>query len=97
MRQTLEQLGEAAEFMAQIDSLSQGKRDHLRVVVKLIMRCYTDPKAHGVILIDHEDSDRTEMMAINAGEMEAAALLGIASAAMTNEIMSDMPDKGMLN
>ena len=97
MRQTLEQIGEAAEFMAQIDSLSQEKRDHLRLVVKKIMTCYVDPKAHGVILIDHEDSDRTEMLAINASEMESAQLLSLGSAAMLGEVMADMPDKGMLN
>ena len=68
-----------------------------RSVVKKIMTCYTDPKAHGVILIDHEDSDRTEMLAINAGEMEAAQLLSLGSAAMLGEVMADMPDKGMLN
>ena len=97
MRQTLEQLGEAAEFMAQIDSLSQEKRDHLRLVVKSLIKCYTDPKAHGVVLVDHEDSDRTEMLCINANEMDAAEIVGLASYAMTNDIMSEMPDKGMLN
>lgn len=97
MRDTLGQTKEALEFMVQVDSLSQEKRDHLRLVVKSLIKCYTDPKAHGVVLIDHEDSDRTEMLAINASEMEAAALIGIASAALTNDIMADMPEKGMLN
>lgn len=97
MRDTLGQTKEALEFMAQIDSLSQEKRDHLRLVVKTLMKCYTDDKAHGVVLVDHEDSDRTEMLCINTSEMEAAMLVGVASAAMTNEIMADMPDKGMLN
>jgi basic membrane lipoprotein Med (substrate-binding protein (PBP1-ABC) superfamily) len=97
MRRTLGETKEALEFMEQIDGLSQAKRDHLHLTIKRLMTCYTDPKAHGVVLIDHEDSDRTEMLAINASEMEAAMLVGVASAAMTKEIMADMPDKGMLN
>ena len=97
MRRTLGDTKEALEFMEQIDSLSQAKREHFRLAVKKLITCYTDPKAHAVLLIDHEDSERTEMLAINADEMEAAALLGLASAAMTNDLMADMPDKGMLN
>lgn len=97
MRRTLGDTKEALEFMEQIDSLSQEKRDHLTLTIKRLVKCYTDSKAHGVVLIDHEDSDRTEMLAINASEMEAAVLIGIASAALTNDIMADMPEKGMLN
>lgn len=97
MRDTLGQTKESLEFMLQVDSLSQEKRDHLRLVVKTLMKCYTDPKAHGVLLVDHEDSDRSELLCINASEMEAALIVGVASAALTNDIMADMPDKGMLN
>lgn len=97
MRQTIQELDEAAAFMEQIKSLSQPKRDHLHLTIKVLMKCYVDDKAHGVLLVDHEDVDRVEMLAINASEMEAAALLGLASVAMTNDLMSDMPDKGMLN
>jgi hypothetical protein len=97
MRDTIGDTKEALEFMAQVDSLSKEKRDHLRLVVKSLIKCYTDPKAHGVVLVDHEDSDRTEMLSINASEMEAAMLVGVAASALTNDIMADMPDKGMLN
>ena len=48
-------------------------------------------------IVDHEDNDRLEMLAINANDMEVASLVGMTSAAMTNDIMADMPDKGMLN
>ena len=97
MRDTIGDTKEALEFMAQVDSLSKEKRDHLRLVVKTLIKCYTDDKAHGVVLVDHEDSERTEMLCINANEMDAAEIVGLASYAMTNDIMSDMPDKGMLN
>ena len=97
MRQTLGDTKEALEFMALVDSLSQEKRNHFRLAVKKLIVCYADPKAHGVLLIDHEDSDKTELLAINCSEMETAALLGVASAAMTNDLMADMPEKGMLN
>lgn len=97
MRRTLGETKEALEFMEQIDSLSQEKRDHLTLTIKRLMKCYTDPKAHGVVLIDHDDSERTEMLCINANEMDAAEIVGLASYAMTNDIMSEMPDKGMLN
>jgi hypothetical protein len=97
MRDTLGNTKEALEFMAQVDSLSQEKRDHLRLVVKTLIKCYTDGKAHGVVLVDHEDSDRTEMLCINANEMDAAMIVGLAATAMTNDIMAEMPDKEMLN
>lgn len=97
MRDTLGNTKEALEFMAQVDSLSQEKRDHFRLAVKKLIKCYTDPKAHGVVLIDHDDSDKTEMLAINANEMEALCIVGLAATAMTQEAMADMPDKGMLN
>lgn len=97
MRDTLGTTKEALEFMVQVDSLSQEKRDHLRLVVKTLMKCYTDDKAHGVVLVDHDDSDRTEMLCINANEMDAAMIVGLAATAMTNDIMAEMPDKEMLN
>ena len=97
MRETLGQTKESLEFMLQVDSLSQEKRDHLRLALMKIITCYTDPKAHGVLLVDHDDSDRTEMLAINANEMEALCILGLAATAMTQDVMDEMPDKGMLN
>lgn len=97
MRDTLGTTKEALEFMVQVDSLSQEKRDHLRLVVKTLIKCYTDDKAHGVVLVDHDDSDRTEMLCINANEMDAAMIVGLAATAMTNDIMAEMPDKEMLN
>jgi len=97
MRDTIGDTKEALEFAAQVDSLSQEKRDHFRLAIKALLKGYTDDKAHGVVLVDHEDSDRTEMLAINANEMEAAMIVGVAATALTNDIMADMPDKGMLN
>ena len=97
MRQTIEQSEEARAFFDKVNGLSQDARDHVKMVLSQLITCYTDDKAHGVLLIDHDDSPRTVLIAINANEMEAAQLLDTGAKATMGIVMDDMPDKGMLN
>ena len=97
MRQTVGQTEEALEFMAKVESMSQEARDHFKTLIEKLIVCYLDDKAHAVVLIDHDLSDKTAMIAVNANEMEVAALLNIGAIASANFVMADMPDKGMLN
>jgi hypothetical protein len=97
MRQTIEQTEEAKAFFDKVNGLSQEARDHFKIVLEQLIICYTDDKAHAVLVVDHEDSPRTVMIAINANEMEAAQLLDTGARATMGIVMDDMPDKGMLN
>ena len=97
MRQTIEQTEEAKAFFDKVNGLSQEARDHFKIVLEQLIICYTDDKAHAVLVVDHEDSPRTVMIAINANEMEAAQLLDTGAKATMGMVMAEMPDKGMLN
>ncbi len=97
MRNTVAQTEDAIAFMAKVESMSQEARDHFKIVIEQLITCYLDEKSHAVVLIDHDDNDKTAMIAVNANEMEVANLLNIGALASASMVMEDMPDKGMLN
>jgi len=97
MRRTFEETKESLEFMEQVDSLSKEQREHLRILVKKIVECYLDEKAHGVIVISKDDETRATLLTVNCDEMDAAITLGKLELLYTELNMADAPPKEMMN
>jgi hypothetical protein len=95
-RRTLGQTKEALEFMAKIDSLSEEKRDYLRVVFKGLVECCVDDKMHGVVVLGHEDH-HASIYTMNCNEMEAAFILNQVTGSFNEINMADAPAKEMFN
>lgn len=96
-RRTFEETKASLEFMEQVDSLSKEQREHLRVLVKKIVQCYLDEKAHGVVVIGHDDEESATLLTINCNEMEASVTLAKLELMFAQLNMADAPPKEMLN
>jgi hypothetical protein len=96
-RRTFEQTKESLEFMEQVDSLSQEQRDHLRIVVKKIIRCYLEDNMHGVIVVGSDDDERATLLTVNCNEMGASVMLAKLDLVFTQMNMEDAPPKEMMN
>jgi hypothetical protein len=95
-RRTLGQSKEALEFMLKLDSLSEEKRDYLRVVFKGLVECCVDDKMHGVVVLGHEDH-HASIYTMNCNEMEAAFILNQVTGSFNEINMADAPAKEMFN
>jgi hypothetical protein len=96
-RRTFEQTKESLEFMEQVDKLSQPQRDHLRTVVKRIVDCYLDDKAHGVMVLGHDNEESATLLTINCNEFEAALILAKLDVFFADMNMADAPPKEKMN
>ena len=97
MRRTFEQTKESLEFMEQVDSLTQEQRDHMRIVVHNIMRCYIDKQFHAVLVVGRDDSDQATLLTINCDEFEAALTLAKLGGFFTELNLADAPPKEKMN
>ena len=95
-RRTIGQTKEALEFMTKIDSLSEEKRDYLRLVFKALVDCCLDDKMHGVVVLGHEDH-HANIFTLNCNEMEAAFILSQVTGSFNDINMADAPAKEMFN
>ena len=97
MRRTFEETKESLEFMEKVDSLDPQQREHMRILVKRLVECYLDEKAHGVIVIGRDDEERATLLTVNCDEMEASVTLAKLELLFTELNMADAPPKEMLN
>lgn len=97
MRRTFEETKESLEFMEKVDSLNSQQREHMRILVKQIVECYLDEKAHGVIVIGRDDEEKATLLTVNCDEMEAAVTLAKLDVLFTELNMADAPPKEMMN
>lgn len=97
MRRTFEETKESLEFMEKVDSLNSQQREHMRILVKQIVECYLDEKAHGVIVIGRDDEEKATLLTVNCDEMEAAVTLSKLELLFTELNMADAPPKEMMN
>lgn len=97
MRKTIAQTKEGLDFMEKIEIMSPQAREHLRLLLLELVKCYLNEDSRAVVLIDHADADRHLLMAVNANEFETAALVGRANEALTEYSMDDAPPKEMFN
>jgi hypothetical protein len=88
---------DAAKFMESIAGLSQEKRDHMRMLVELLIVCYTDPSRRAVCVFDSDRVDSLALVTVNSNEMEATSMLQRLLEHLLEHQMDDAPPKEMMN
>lgn len=96
-RRTLGQTKEALEFMEQVDSLSQPQRDHLRVLVKSLIRCYLEEDRRAIVMVGKDSEMTASLLTVNCTELEAGIIVSKLGVALMNYNMEDAPPKEMMN
>jgi hypothetical protein len=87
-----------AEDMEHVLSLMDTEQhQHLRMLISEVIQCYVDEDLHGLLLIGREQNKPMKVIAINATEMEAAALLSTADMYINYTVMEDAPPKENFN
>lgn len=80
--------------LAQMDS---EQHQHLRMLISEVIQCYIDEDTHGLLLIGSGQKEQMKLVAINATEMDAAALLSTADTFVNFTVMGDAPPKENFN
>lgn len=73
------------------------QHQHLRVLISEVIQCYVDADLHGLLLIGRGQDKPMKVIAINATEMDAAALLSTAGVYVNYAVMEDAPPKENFN
>lgn len=97
IKKELEFTPEAAEFMEAIAGMSQEKREHMRMLVELLIKCYTDPSRRAVCVFDSDRSDSLALVTVNSNEIEATSMLQRLLEHLLESHMQDAPPKEMMN
>jgi hypothetical protein len=96
-RRTIGQTKEALEFMEQVDSLSQQQRDHLRILVKSLIKCYVEDDCRAVVMVGRDSEPTASLLTVNCSEIEAGIIVSKIGAAIMDFNMEDAPPKEMMN
>jgi len=86
------------ELNARVAGMTEEDRQHFRMVLTLVLRCYGEgSENHALLIHSHPDSPAAELMSINCNDMEAADLLNIVSDYMNFVNTMDAPPKENFN
>ena len=83
-----------------LEIMTPDQRDHLKLVISELVRCYVNEDVHGLLLIgksEHTVASPMKIMSINATDMEAATLMATASEFINYSVMEDAPPKEHFN
>lgn len=82
---------------AALVKMDESQREHLRLVITELIRCYVDEKYHGMVLVSGEDDPFFKMIAVNSTDMEAYELMRRADNYIAMHVMQDAPPKEQFN
>jgi|GEM_PF-6175406 hypothetical protein len=89
---------ETAEDMERaLAKMDDEQRGHLKLLISELIQCYIDDELHGLVLIGRGQYAALKMIAVNATDMSAAALLTMAGEYMHQVTMEDAPPKEKFN
>jgi hypothetical protein len=97
MRDTLGQTKEALEFMVKVDQLTKEQREHMRIVIEMLIDCCLSDDTRGVIVVSKDDDPHAVVMSVNSSDMETSILLSKVDQAFMLKHMRDQPPKEQLN
>lgn len=83
-----------------LEIMTPDQRDHLKLVISELVRCYVNEDVHGLLLIGKSEqtiASPMKIMSINATDMEAATLMATASEFINYSVMEDAPPKEQFN
>jgi hypothetical protein len=87
----------AEEMETAVNKMTPDQREHLRIVISELIRCYLDDDLHGLVLIGKAPYEPFKIMAVNTNEMDAAELLMAAQDYIHGNVMEDAPPKEKFN
>ena len=86
------------ELNTRVLSMTEEDKQHFRMVLTLVLRCYGEGSDnHALLIHSHPDNPAAELMSINCNDMEAAELLNIVSSYMNFVNVADAPPKENFN
>jgi len=97
MRRTLGETKEALEFMLKIDQLSKYQREHMRIVIEMLIDCCLSDDIRGVVVVSKDDDPHAVVLSVNSSDMETSILLSKVDQAFMLKHMRDQPPKEQLN
>jgi hypothetical protein len=80
-----------------LERMTEGQRDHLRIVITELIQCYLNDDIHGMVLVGKPPYEPFKIMAVNTNEMDAAELLSAAQDYINGSVMEDAPPKEKFN
>jgi hypothetical protein len=96
-RKTILQTQEASEFMRVVENMSQEKRAHFRMLIELLVQCYTDDTHRAVCVFDSDQAATVALVSVNSNEIESTATLQKLLSHLLDSHMQDAPPKEMMN
>ena len=89
-------LSNVDETVRLLNALTPHQVGHLQDITEALLKCFIDDKVHGLVLIGNA-SDRISMYAVNASEMDCAALLTAADEHIHYRALDGAPPKEAFN
>jgi hypothetical protein len=87
----------AEEMEHALSLMDSDQHQHLRMLISEVIQCYVDDDLHGLLLIGRGQNQPMKVIAINATDMDAAALLSTADQYINYTVMGDAPPKENFN
>jgi len=97
VRRTMGETKEALEFLIKIDQLSQEQRNHMRIVIEMLIDCCLSKDTRGVVVVSKDDEPNAVVMSVNSSDMETSVLLSKVDEAFMLRHLRDQPSKEQLN
>jgi hypothetical protein len=91
------EISTAEEMEHALSLMDADQHQHLRMLISEVIRCYVEDDLHGLLLIGRGQDKPMKVIAINATEMDAAALLSTADTYINYTVMEDAPPKENFN
>jgi hypothetical protein len=91
------EISTAEEMEYALSLMDSDQHQHLRMLISEVIQCYVDDDLHGLLLIGRGQNQPMTVIAINATEMDAAALLSTADQYINYTVMGDAPPKENFN
>ena len=85
------------ELDAAVEGMSVAQRQHLKLVISMIVQAYQGEDTCGVVLLGDQSAQQFAILTINATEFETANLLNSADEHVQYRVMAGSPGKELMN
>lgn len=93
----MDEVNEAEAMEKALARMSDGQREHLKLIIKELLTCYLNEEVHGLLLVGANESPKIKLFAVNSNEMDASGLLTAADQYIHFKVMDDAPPKELFN